>query len=442
MTFRIPDLIIGEISPGLHIYDVTPYGYITPQSISSVYNIPASNGVGVKVGIISLGGGFLQNDVNLSLTDMGLPVPSINFVSIDGMSNNFDSGAYSIENTLDIYCIATMVPGAAISIYIAPNNNSGLYNAIARAVADNCDVISISWGIDEVNLTGGDFLNPVLSLAASNGITVLCCSGDFGSSSASALAPGSPPSAEYPSSSPYVVSVGGTSLSITPSQTRNYEYAAQSSGGGVSTLFSAPVWQSGLTYSTVNAFGQSGPYNLTQRGVPDIAAPFYNYVLYFNGNLTSLNGTSAATPVMAGMIARFVALKNGQRPVNGAVTINTLFYSNPNLFFNSTFDKAFSGKTGGLVTNNWSNTNVNYAYATTANSWNPVTGLGAPVGLSLYNLLPAYVPPAVTNSNIRIKTSPAVWSNVANVYVKTTATTWNQVQHAWIKTAQGWQQRF
>ena len=99
MTFRIPDLIIGEISPGLHIYDVTPYGYITPQSISSVYNIPASNGVGVNVGIISLGGGFLQNDVNLSLTDMGLPVPTINFVSIDGMSNNFDSGAYSIENT-------------------------------------------------------------------------------------------------------------------------------------------------------------------------------------------------------------------------------------------------------------------------------------------------------------------------------------------------------
>jgi subtilase family serine protease len=239
-----------------------------------------------------------------------------------------------------------------------------------------------------------------------------------------------------------VIGVGGTALALNPNLTRNYEYAAQNSGGGVSTLFSLPSWQTGLYYSTVGALGQAGPYALTHRGVPDMAAPYYNYALYFNGNLTSLNGTSAGTPVMAGMIARFVALKNGQRPVNGAVTINTLAYANPGLFFNSSFDRAFSGVTGGLVTNDWSNTNVTYGYSTTAGGWNPVTGLGAPVGLSLYNLLPAYVPPAVTNSNIRIKTSSTVWSNVSNVYVKTTSTTWNQVQHAWVKTTTGWQQTY
>jgi kumamolisin len=442
MTFRIPNLNVGDFDPGLHIYDVTSYGYITPQSIASVYNIPASTGAGTRVGIISLGGGFLQNDVALSLTDMGLPVPTINFVSVDGMPNNFDTGAYSVENTLDIYCVAAMVPAANISIYIAPNNNSGLYDAIARAVADNCDVITISWGIDEVSLSGGDFLNPVLSLAASRGITVLCCSGDFGSSSAVKMGPGSAPSVEYPASSPYVIGVGGTSLSITPGQTRNYEYAAQSSGGGISTLFSLPSWQTGLRYSTVNPLGQNGPYNLTHRGVPDIAAPFYNYVLYFNGSLTSLNGTSAGTPVMAGMIARFIALKNGQRPANGAVTINTLSYANPGLFFNSTFDRAFSATTGGLVTNDWSNTNVSYAYATTAGSWNPVTGLGAVDGTKLYNLLPAYVAPTVTNSNISIKTGSTTWANVGNVYVKTSSSTWATVQHAYVKTVNGWRQTF
>ena len=158
-------------------------GYITPPLIAGVYGFPSSTGSGVKVGIISLGGGFLQSDLNSVFTDLynggsspevpSATAPTINLVSIDGANTTFTGSGPDQENTLDIYCIATLVPNATITLYVAPNSNQGFIDAVAKAVSDNVDVISISWGSSEFPFTGpyssiyafGPFLDSVFALS-------------------------------------------------------------------------------------------------------------------------------------------------------------------------------------------------------------------------------------------------------------------------------------
>ena len=425
-------------APDVTIAQALTFGYITPPGIATYYGIPASTGAGVKVGIISLGGGFLQSDLQKSFNDLYAAgqlasniAPTVNFISVDGASNAFVSNSNdpSFENTLDIFCVAAMVPRATINIYIAPNLTSSFYNAIQRAVNDNCDVISISWGGPEFS----NYLAAPLAAAAANGITVLVASGDNGSS-----ATGAPSEApQYPASSADVLAVGGTLLENL--NTSPLEYAAQRSGGGISSIIPVPAWQNGAQYTTytdtVTHVLYTGQIGSGQgRGIPDIAAPFYNYVFYFNGGLVSGEGTSFACPVMAGMIARFVAL-NGRRPVNGARTLNTRFYSNIGAFNNSSFSTTFNESNHTLTTpgNDDYIAGIN-GYVASAGQWNPITGLGSPCGTEVYQL--------ATSGGTRVKTASNTWSYVSNVKVKTDTTTWSNVQAIWTKTINGWQQTY
>jgi kumamolisin len=157
-----------------------------------------------------------------------------------------------------------------------------------------------------------------LANAAAKGITVLAASGDQGSSGNQA--PG-PISVCYPASSPNVVAVGGTILNYnTSTYARFLETASVSSGGGISTVFPVPTWQTGLQanlYFTSNGYSQVS--TITGRGVPDISAPYQTYVMYYNNNIVGTGGTSASCPIMAGMLARFMSLNGGRRPIPGAI---------------------------------------------------------------------------------------------------------------------------
>ena len=115
-----------------HINDAS--GYLTPSKISSAYNIPANTGANVKIGIISLAGGFSPTDFNNSMSDLGLSslITSANIttVLVDGAtSGNTDTSGG--ENTLDLYCVAGMAPQANIVFYVGQNNsinyNKGRY---------------------------------------------------------------------------------------------------------------------------------------------------------------------------------------------------------------------------------------------------------------------------------------------------------------------------
>jgi len=158
---------------------------------------------------------------------------------------------------------------------------------------------------------------------------------------------------------------------------------------------------------------------LTTRGVPDIAGPMNTYGLWFGNTITGFGGTSAATPIMAGMLARFMSLNGGRRPIPNA--IHPILYGNLNAYYDIT--------TGNNATVSYSN-----GYAASSN-WDPVTGLGVPFGNVVYQM--------VSSGGTTVKTAANTWSYLANVRVKTATNTWSNVQAIWTKVdSTTWKQTF
>lgn len=94
-----------------------------------------------------------------------------------------------------------------------------------------------------------------------------------------------------------VTSVGGT--------TNVPETATNISSGGFSNIFPAPAYQSSAISSYLGRLGSNntGLYNTTGRGFPDVAAYAENFDVVVAGVPQKIGGTSAATPTFASVIA-------------------------------------------------------------------------------------------------------------------------------------------
>jgi subtilase family serine protease len=119
------------------------------------------------------------------------------------------------EQTLDVEAVHATAPGAHILYVGAKNCETGLDDAVQQVVDGHlADVITNSWGVgggDVLELPGdrASFDN-LLLMAGGTGISVLFSSGDEGDEFTTLGAS----VADYPSSSPYVTAVGGTSLQV------------------------------------------------------------------------------------------------------------------------------------------------------------------------------------------------------------------------------------
>ena len=188
---------------------------------------------------------------------------------------------------------------------------------------------------------------------------VLGASGDGGSSDG---VTGGGDHVDFPASSPFALACGGTSLktsgsSISSETVWNDGAGGGASGGGISTFFALPSWQTGL-----KAAGNKGQSTvLTQRGVPDVsgdADPETGYDVRIDGTDTVIGGTSAVAPLWASLIARINQVSG--KPVG---------YINPLLYQNA---KALRDITQGN----------NGDFDATA-GWDACTGLGSPDGAAL-----------------------------------------------------------
>ena len=196
-------------------------------------------------------------------------------------------------------------------------------------------VVSMSWGMSEIRSEtsyDGLFTTP----AGHTGITFVAASGDAGSSSG----------AEWPSSSPNVVAVGGTSLFVAADGTYAGEAAWSLSGGGYSRIESEPSYQSGVQSSGV-------------RTAPDVAFdanPSTGVSVYETtpstgrGSWQVFGGTSLGSPAWAGIIAIVDqgSAAAGLGTLDGATQTLPALYALPA----SDFHKAGSLTTTGLGTPN------------------------------------------------------------------------------------------
>jgi kumamolisin len=291
-----------------------------PNQVADIYQFPAgTTGAGQTIAVIELGGGFSTSDLDTYFGGLGLPVPAISAVGVDGASNapGSDPTGADVEVALDIDVIGAAANGATQVVYFAPNNgDQGFVDAISEAAQATPTpvAISVSWGQSEDSWTaqGRAAMDAAMSDAAALGITVCVASGDNGSGDA--VTDGQP-HVDFPASSPHVLACGGTKLLADPStgtissevvwnETASHKGAG---GGGVSDQFPLPSWQATAGVPTL-ADGSSG------RGVPDVAGnadPTTGYQIYSGGQAQVVGGTSAVAPLWAALISR-IAEATGQ----------------------------------------------------------------------------------------------------------------------------------
>ena len=348
----------------------TNAGTFTPIEISRLYNFPAgADGSGECIALIELGGGYQTADLQTYFQGLGLPAPSVTAVGVDGAANT-PGGDADTEVMLDIEMAAALAPKAQIAVYFAPNTDQGFVDAINTAVHDtarNPSVVSISWGGPEESYTAQSLVNydAVFQDAAALGVTILVAAGDNGSSDVNP--PDKKKRVDFPSSSPLVLSCGGTHLTADATDSEivtetvwNDGAQGGATGGGVSTKYPLPAWQGAANVPKIGK--KKG------RGVPDVAGdadPQTGYQIRAGGEDEIVGGTSAVAPLWAGL----VALCN-QRLGKPVGFLNALLYTNSAAL--ASFRDITEGNNSGYQA---------------AAGWDPCTGLGSPNGAALLSAL-------------------------------------------------------
>jgi Pro-kumamolisin, activation domain/Putative Ig domain len=302
-----------------------PAGGYTPAELTGAYDFgPLAsggfNGSGQTVGLFELDG-FQQSNISTYDNSYGLGSPPPTVVPVDGGSGRLGNGQVEVE--LDIEAIHAVAPQAHITVWEAPNTDSGVIDAYnAMAASNTTPTNSTSWGLCEPDSSSSTITSEdnIFAQMAAQGMTLFAASGDSGAYDCGVY--GSL-AVDNPADDPNVTGAGGTSLQISGtsySSERAWDTSAtEGGGGGVSTIFSKPSWQS----------APGVPSNCSsKRCVPDIslnADPATGYSIFTQGSWTVVGGTSAAAPMWAG----FAAVYNQDAVANGHARLG---FANPTLY--------------------------------------------------------------------------------------------------------------
>ena len=381
------------------------------SEVAALYDFPAGfDGSGQCIGLLQFGGGYRDDDLRRYFARIGVR-PEVVAVPVGGHQNTpgIDRGADG-EVALDIEVAGAVAPGARIAVYFADWTERGWVDALNAAIHDRVNkpsVISISWGWAELEQTGHvawtqaaiDAVNAALEEAALLGITVICAAGDDGSTDGVNDARAH---VDFPASSPYVLSCGGTALRVADGKlVREVVWneglrstGRGTTGGGVSDVIPMPTWQANANVPASMATGNPG------RGVPDVAgsaAGQTGYTIHLAGrDIPGVAGTSAVAPLYAGLIAR----------LNQALG-KRVGYLNPFLYGSL----AASGVCRDITEGSNDATGQLGAYGARP-GWDACTGLGSIIGSKLLEALRADAdaasvsPPSPTASPTAPPTEP------------------------------------
>jgi hypothetical protein len=345
-------------------------------------------GNGQTVGIIELGESNLNSDIAAYQSCYGTHA-SVSYQNIDRFRPN---GPGEGEAALDIETVIALAPRARVVVYRGPNSPQGWYDTFGTAaIADVAQVESVSYGLCEARwgqIFGNNLaraLNVIFEQQAVQGQTVAVSSGDDGSEGCLRVVPSQPGllSAEFPGSDPFVLSVGGTSVTSSTPVARQFEVVWNdgfdqngAGGGGESAFFSEPSYQKGFGITFTGG----------TRGVPDVSAdadPETGYLVWYNGAWLQVGGTSAAAPLWAAMIAL----------TNARCSSSPVGFVNPAIYFAAS-PKVPAIVLNDIVTSTSFPDNVNNDYTGNGGGQYPVlagydmaTGLGSPVGGALASQL-------------------------------------------------------
>eukprot|EP01096_Ripella_sp_DP13-Kostka_P009456 TRINITY_DN3635_c0_g1_i1.p1 TRINITY_DN3635_c0_g1~~TRINITY_DN3635_c0_g1_i1.p1 ORF type:complete len:554 (+),score=287.94 TRINITY_DN3635_c0_g1_i1:13-1674(+) len=341
----------------------------TPETIQKNYNItlPAANPKNLQAVASFLQQYYNPKDLQRFEQRFGLPL-----VPIQQTIGYNDPNKPGIEASLDVQYLLG-VGNCSITTYVystngtMPSGNEPFLDFLTLLDSEPTIPYLISMSYQDLEYTvsysyavqcNSEFMKSTL-----RGTTFITGSGDWGvgcedKDHCNVF------TADFPSSSPYVVSTGATTAST------KGEIGVDFSSGGFSNYFGQPSYQT----AAVNGFlsqTQLPPaafFNASGRAFPDVAAIGTNFIIYSEGIPFPIGGTSAATPTFGSILSMINSLRLAKNlPTLGWVQpfLYQAWASNPQAFQDITdCQKQMTGC-------------CPYSFTTVA-GWDPVTGLGTP----------------------------------------------------------------
>ncbi|KAF4983604.1 hypothetical protein FZEAL_1013 [Fusarium zealandicum] len=395
--YGIPDYKEPHPNNSFGIFEPAWYSW-RPEDLDKFFAAFNNSLVGERPIIDAINGGYLQR--NLSQPVFYIE-PNLDFqyamvLAAPQKVTNVQVGSYKKQGNLD------NMLAAFDRYYCDPVNPDdkrypSLYPPGCDATGCDCGssippkVLSISWGWTESQFTSNYLQRQCLEFLKLGlmGTTVVVSVSDHGTASdrgsfciddETGNATDGKFSPMFPSSCPWVTSVGGTQMlkadtRQTPTTTKNetawrknISGQLNTSGGGFSNVFTIPPYQVAnvATYKSTEKDHLDtirGRFNSTGRGYPDVAVRADSYWIVLNEGWQMVAGTSASTPVFASIIT----LINSERMHAGKGPVG---FINPALYSNSEV-------LNDIVTGANEGCGVDPAFRA-AQGWDAVTGLGSP----------------------------------------------------------------
>ncbi len=359
--------VFGQDQKGRPIItNTTPKGY-TPDHVRTAYGFSSltATGSGQVIGIVdAYDAPKIASDLQTFITTFGLQSmyglpgtsacsvstgPHPCFQKVYAQSKPRTNSGWALETSLDVEWAHAIAPGADILLVEARTASlSNLLGAVNVAVNGGAHAVSMSWG-------AGDFSSEALydSYFNKSGVTFTAASGDNGSGTI------------WPSTSPYVVGVGGTTLNIGSGGNYVSETAWSGSGGGISPYESEPGYQS--SYPIPSTGGKRGAPDVAYDADPSTGFPVYDSTPYQGQNgWFQVGGTSAGAPQWAALIA---LADEGRSPAlsSNNLTSSPVYNAAGSAVYSTNYHDITSGTNGGCG-----------SVCTAGSGWDFVTGLGSP----------------------------------------------------------------
>jgi len=283
----------------------TPPGF-GPRDLQKAYKLPSGGGSGATIAIVDANDDpNAESDLAKYRSQYGLPACTRAngcFKKIDqngGTRYPAADPGWAGEISLDLDMVSAVAPNAHIILVEADSDEmSDLGAAVNQAVSQGAGYISNSYGgFEDPSDTAADnnyFNHP--------GVVITVSTGDSGYG------------VQYPAASPGVTAVGGTSLTKDSSSRGWSETVWGSSSGedgtgsGCSQYESKPRWQK-----------DSGCFKRTVADVAAVADPNTGVAIYDSYQANGWNvfgGTSAASPIIAGVYADAGKPSSGSNPAS------------------------------------------------------------------------------------------------------------------------------
>src|SRR6266702_2397213 len=332
------------------------YGFnLLPCSFSGTFGSSTLCGNGQTIGIVdAFFDPNIQSDLNTFDTQFGLPDCNTSngcfTIATPQGAPRTDRG-WALEVSLDVEWAHAIAPGAKILLVESKTNSfANLFGAVDYASA-RANQVSMSWGGSEFSSEASNDFHFQVS-----GVTFFASSGDSGHGLI------------YPSASPLVVSVGGTTLNIDRFGNLVSETAWSGSGGGISAFESEPSYQTNYPIPSTGGL----------RGNPDVSydADPASGVAVFDSlgdqgfkDWIQVGGTSAGSPQWAALGAIVNAGRTSPLSSTSTTTpTNVAIYNIAKTAYSTNFRDITSGTNGSCGSVCTAGTNYDF-----------VTGLGSPL---------------------------------------------------------------